>query len=309
MKYSYLLPKAICLFNERLGQLTVYRSGRAKNVVYERKIRYSLDKKLYLNLCKPAEPMQEKLPVFVYIHGGGYVSGSPEQRETFVSKVAAAGFFTVNVFYGYSPKYGHPHSIRNIYDALAWLTENKDKYNVDLDRLYMGGESAGAYFVAMAGAASSNEEYKQRLNLNPLSKNLKFKGLLLSCGIYDIDDALGSGFPFMRAYVEAYYGKSPDGIRTDPDAELMSPGRFVTKDFPPSFVLVAQHDRLKLGGISFSKKLDDLGVINVFHMGTGFFAVHAFLVAQGIPPSKIAMPKVLDFLRADHSISDQNIIR
>jgi acetyl esterase/lipase len=301
MKYSYLLPKAVCLFNERLGQLTLYRPGKAKNVVYSRKIRYSEDKKLYLNLCTPAELPAGRLPVFVYIHGGGYVSGSPEQRETFVSRIAAAGFFTVNIFYGYAPAYGHPHSIRNIYDALAWLKNNQDKYNIDLDRLYMGGESAGAYFTAMAGAVSSNEEYRNRLHLNPVSQGLVFKGLILNCGIYDINDALSSGFPFMKAFMEAYYGKPLKYLKNDPDADLLSPARFLTKDFPPSFVLVAQHDHLKGGGISFAKKLDELGVRNVYHMGTGFFAVHAFLVAQCLPPSKIAMPKVMEFLLSGQS--------
>lgn len=301
MKYGYLLPKAICLFNEKVGELTFYRPGRAKNVAYERKIRYSQNPKLYLNICKPLDASAGQLPVFVYIHGGGYVSGRPEQRESFVSAIAAAGFFTINIFYGYSPKYGHPHAIRNVYDALAWLVQNKDKYNIDLDRLYAGGESAGAYLTAVAGAASSHEEYRKRLNLNPVSQNLKFRGLIFNCGLYDMDDALTCGFPFMKAYVEAYYGKPLKHFKDDPDSDLLSPCRFITKDFPPSFVLTAQHDQLKAGGIAFAKKLDELKIPNVYHMGTGFFAVHAFLVAQGLPPSKIAMPKVLEFLVAQES--------
>lgn len=296
MKYGYLLPKAICKTTETLGQLFLYRLKRAKNVDYERKIRYSQDERLYLNICKPKSE-QGKLPVLVYIHGGGWISGKPEYRESLVSNIAAEGYFTINIFYGYSPRYGHPHAVRNIYDALAWLVQNKDKYNIDLDRVYAGGESAGAHLAATVGAASSNEDYKSLLNLNPISRDIRFCGLVLICGIYDMEEAAHTGFPFMGCYIEAFCGKNAKALRADKDGRAVSPIDYVTEAYPPSFIISARHDALRGGSKTLADKLESLGVKCVSHCATGMFAVHAYLVAQALPQSKQTMPLVLDFIK------------
>lgn len=299
MKYGYLIPKAVFTFTEWLGRVTIFGLKKAKNVVYERKIRYSdKDNKLYLNICRPKEVQEDnKLPVFVYIHGGGWISGMPESRESLVSHLAAAGFFTINIRYGLAPKYGHPLAIRNIYDALAWLVENKDKYHLDLDRLYIGGESAGAHLSATIGAISANEEYKSRFGLNEISKDLTFKGLLLICGIYDMEEAIASGFPFFKTFLEAYYGKPAKYLKDEPEAIDLSPLHFINKDYPASFIVSAAHDQLKGGSNTLAVKLKELGVKQIHYRETGLLAVHAFLVAQILPQSKRTMPKVLDFLQ------------
>ena len=72
MKKKFVLPKALFTFLEWLGKVSFYNFNRAKNVVYERRIRYCDNPKLYLNVCYPENARKgAKLPVFVYIHGGG----------------------------------------------------------------------------------------------------------------------------------------------------------------------------------------------------------------------------------------------
>lgn len=297
MKYGYIVPKALFSFNEFLGYMTIFRLSKAKNVVFERKIKYSDDTNLYINICKPKEVSVEKLPVFVYIHGGGWISGRPEGRESIVSNIAAKGYFTVCIRYGLAPKYGHPFALQNIYDALAWLISNKDKYNIDLDNIFVGGESAGAHLSATVGAVSVNEDYKNKLYLNPISKDIKIKGLALICGIYDMDEAMHSGFPFFRTFLRAYYGKDLKHLKTDPNAIDMSPIHFVNADYPPSFIISAAHDPLKGGSKTFADRLDGLDVQNILHHEKSLFAVHAYPVAQFLPQSKLALCKMLEFIK------------
>lgn len=54
---------------------------------------------LYLNIFTPAETEQEKLPVFVYIHGGGLQDGYSYEVEFDPERVARRGVIVVMVSY------------------------------------------------------------------------------------------------------------------------------------------------------------------------------------------------------------------
>jgi len=299
MDHPWVFAKSLCIFNE-WWMKPLLNWNRSHDVRYTRKIRYDPgDPRLYLNLCQPKERTGGRLPVFVYIHGGGWVSGRPEHREGFVSRIAEAGCFTMNVFYGLSPRYHHPLPIENLYKALAWLVRNAGRYDIDMTRIFVGGESAGAHLAAALGSISSNPEYRDRFNLPEESRNLRFSGLVLNCGVYDMEAALNSGFPHMEGFVSAYYGKPLAGMKDDPDARSMSPGFFATRAFPRSFVITAAHDTLCESGREFADQLDRLGVeCRRFH-GTGLTAVHGFAVAQVLPQSRAAMSGILGFLKED----------
>ncbi|MDR2634588.1 MAG: alpha/beta hydrolase [Clostridiales bacterium] len=290
--------KALYVFSERLGKATVYDIGKARGLKYQRKIRYCDDRRPYLNLCygEDAAANGGKRPVLFYIHGGGFVSGRPEFREAFVSKFAAAGYFTVSVFYGLAPRYTHPAPIENVYNALAWTAENAERFSLDLDRLFLCGDSAGAMLAATAAAISSNAEYKELFRLNAASRDCKCRGVILNCGIYDVDKALQSGFPHIRYFIEANYGGDLASADKDsPNYAGMSPERFITEAFPPTMVITAERDKLTAGGRAFYDGLVEKGVhARLFH-GKGSNAVHAFPVAQMFKISREAADECVDF--------------
>ena len=130
----------------------------------------------------------------------------------------------------------------------------------------------------MVGAISANPEYRDRFDLNPISKDLKFRGLLLICGAYELDDAVKSGFPFIKTFIEAYGGKKVKEILEDPNSDGLSPANFITSGFPPSFIVTGAKDPLRICGVSLAEKLDKAGVKYILHREEGPFAVHAFLV-------------------------------
>ncbi|PON35396.1 Alpha/beta hydrolase fold [Trema orientale] len=104
-------------------------------------------------LPKSAEP-DRKLPLLLYIHGGGFCMQSPfsPQYHNFVSTVvAAADVVAVSVDYGLFPDRPIPACYDDSWAALQWVSAHKDGDGpeawlndyADLSRVFVGGDSAG----------------------------------------------------------------------------------------------------------------------------------------------------------------------
>jgi acetyl esterase/lipase len=186
--------------------------------------------------------------------------------------------------------------VANIYRALEWLKTQTDFPEADRDEIWLGGESAGAHLAAITGAASANPEYRRLLNLADGCGEFKFKGIVLNCGVYDIETALDSRFKYISSYVYAYYGRPLEEMKDDDYAVTMSPVYFVTGGFPKTFLITAQNDPLKVCGAVMKERLSECGVPFEHFHADGAAAVHAFAVSQALDISKEAMNGILRFM-------------
>lgn len=284
--------------NEALGFLTVFNMGRSHKVRTTRLLRYDENsRELYLDVYQRKDrDMSKKLKVFVYIHGGGWIGGVPATREAFTTKVAEAGYFVASICYGDAPKYSHPTMIENVYKAIGWLKDHAEEYNIDMDEIFVGGESAGGHLSAMAGAISANPDYNARFNLDERSRHQKIAGLVLNCGVYDLEKAVSTGFRNIGIYTQSYCGGTAVCDLNEDMRREISPIYFVTQNFPPTFAISAENDKLAVLTFDLVKKLYDLGVYVEHYHGEGKWAVHAFAVSQGFKISKEAMRGTVHFL-------------
>lgn len=118
---------------------------------------------LNLNIFTPAKTAGDKLPVYVWIHGGGNDHGYASEIEFYASKLAAQGVIVVPIQYrvgvfgylslaelskedpdGISGNYGS----RDIIKALQWVKENIAGFGGDPAQVTIGGQSAGSTNVA-----------------------------------------------------------------------------------------------------------------------------------------------------------------
>ncbi len=84
-----------------------------------------------LKLIKPAQTSSQRLPVVYYVHGGGWVFGSPDAFGRLLGEIAKrvdAAVFAVN--YTRSPEAKYPTALNQIWEALEHIKQNGDKYNV-----------------------------------------------------------------------------------------------------------------------------------------------------------------------------------
>ncbi len=130
---------------------------------------------LFLNIWAPAAA--KKLPVMVWLHGGGFFGGSGSQGNYDGSRLARHGVILVTLNYrlGVFGFFAHPElsrespdnasgneGIRDQMAALAWVRRNIAAFGGDPERVTVFGESAGAESVAILVASPQGKGLFQR---------------------------------------------------------------------------------------------------------------------------------------------------
>ena len=88
-------------------------------------------------------------PVLLWMHGGGYVIGRPEQDDAgCVQYVRDLGITVVSVDYRCAPKHPFPAGLDDCYAALTWVASHAQELNIDPSRIAVGGNSAGSGLAA-----------------------------------------------------------------------------------------------------------------------------------------------------------------
>ena len=84
-----------------------------------------------------------------WIHGGGFVMGTPAMGHEFCSRVAAElGVLVVSVDYRLAPEHTFPVPLEDTYTGLRWVHDHTSELGVDAARIAVGGDSAGGGLAA-----------------------------------------------------------------------------------------------------------------------------------------------------------------
>jgi acetyl esterase/lipase len=96
-----------------------------------------------LNIVRPAG-VKGKLPVFIFIHGGGWVLGDyPTHKRMVRDLVVLTGYSGVFVNYTPTPDAVYPTQVNEIYAATKWVADHGDEINVDGKNMAIIGNSVG----------------------------------------------------------------------------------------------------------------------------------------------------------------------
>src|ERR1700675_33717 len=140
-------------------------------------------------------------PVVVYLHGGGWVGGSPKTHRKLGMQFAEAGYLTINVDYRLAPEHPFPAGLDDCVYAVKWAGENAKRWNGDASRLAVGGDSAGGNLTAATVTSLSAENYS----------GAKPKAALLIYGVFDFPAVIkrSAAKEAMEGMAKAYAGSAP----------------------------------------------------------------------------------------------------
>lgn len=127
------------------------------------------------------------LPVVVHIHGGAFRALSKETHGHAAARYARAGFAVVNVEYRLAPAAPYPAAVRDVHDALLFVADRAADFGLDLDRLVLAGESAGAN-LALGLALSCGLERPEPWAREVRALGLAPRALHLAYGFLQVSD-------------------------------------------------------------------------------------------------------------------------
>jgi len=212
-----------------------------KDIIYDK---HGLENSI-LDIYYPKNNKKE-LPVIMWIHGGAFVSGNKEQTQEYGMALANAGYVVANINYAIAPGQKYPGPIIQANQALSFLQDNVSKYGGDMNRLFIGGDSAGAQIASQTIAIITNDALAKLMDIQPSVDKKQLKGALLFCGVYNMDKIGIQSSPIIRKGIQsvfwAYTGKKD--FRSFSRLDEMSTVNHITPYFPPTFLTVGDADPL-----------------------------------------------------------------
>jgi len=233
-------------------------------------------------------------PVLVYLHGGGWVCGSPRTHRKLAARFAEAGTLVVNVDYRLAPEHPFPTPFEDCVAALRWAAREAQRFGGDPQRLAVGGDSAGANLAAAVSVGLAADPARPR-------------AALLIYGVFDFA-TLGAAPPglepstgplveigrdMLELMVGSYLGDCPGpALLADP---RVSPLHAADR-LPPSHVVVGSADPLAAQAEALAAALRRAGVEHEHVVDPGM--PHGYAQMEFLPPARAAIDRMIAFLRA-----------
>ncbi|WP_211345623.1 alpha/beta hydrolase [Paraflavitalea soli] len=209
-----------------------------------------------IHIVKP-KAVKAGAPVFIYIHGGGWVLGDyPTHRRLVRDLVMGSGAVAVFPDYTPSPEARYPVAIEQIYAATKWVAAHGAEIGVDGKNLAVAGNSVGGNMTAAVAL---------------MAKDRKGPAIKLQVMLWPVTDAnfgtgsyneLGEGrFLTKNMMIWFWDNYLPDTQkRTDIYASPLRATLEQLKGLPPALVQSAENDVLRDEGEAYARKLDEAGV-------------------------------------------------
>lgn len=223
----------------------------------------------------------------LYLHGGGYVSGSGASYLAMAAHISAAAQCAVLLpDYRLAPEHPFPAAIEDCIRAHEWMIASGPSGPAPAKATFIAGDSAGGGLTLTTLLALRDRRRPLPVASMLLSACTDFT--MASESMRTEEDHIFSvrGMPVVR---EFYLGK------TDPRNPLASP---VFGDFtgiPPLLIQVGEHEMLRDDSVRVAAKARSDGVKVKLEVWPGM--VHVFQVRE-LPESLEAIEHIADFMRS-----------
>lgn len=245
-----------------------------------------------LRLYEPMGSEGKRLPLLIYLHGGGWTFGSLNSCGRFCDAMAATGKMKVlAVDYRLAPEHPYPAGLDDCVAAVVYARQQADALDIAPDAITVGGDSSGGN-LAIATALSTPCEgmVASLLLFYPVTK--AFADGSPSWSLY------GSGYGLDAEIMEAFndaYTQGTDARRPEISVGLCDEATL--RRLPRTLLVAAGRDILCDQGKEFAQKT---GAQRVEFSD----AVHLFITVPGQDAAfRRAVACATDFIAGSHSAS------
>ena len=235
-----------------------------------------------------------QLPCLIYMHGGGWIIGDLDSHDGVCVDIALDGDCQViSLDYGLSPENKFPKALYQCHEIFSEVFQNADAFNIDKNRLSIGGDSAG-------GNLALSTTLLMMKNGGPLPL---YQFLIYPCIDKDFDSysyIKHSEAPFLTKKMMLWFF---DTYLNGPE-DYSNPSVFpiLEKNFsgmPKTVLLNAELDPLATEGRKLAKRLIDDGV-PVFH-NEAQSLIHGFIRCRDQSPKGMKIFKeMVTLLKSFH---------
>jgi acetyl esterase len=239
-----------------------------------------------VRLYRPASDIP--LPVFVWLHAGGWVYGSVDLNDQFCRMVAnGVGAVVLNVDYRLAPEHSYPAALDDVMDSISWVRDHGAEIGGDAERVAMGGESAGGNLAAAAALRLRDSGAKQ------LTHQVIVCAALDSAMIGASYSEHGEGKFLTKSLLEWAWNQYASGHLNEPYVAPLKAPDF--NGLPPALVITAECDPAHDDGVAYHRRLLDAGVASEWIDYEGM--IHGFfLMATLFPQAHEATQAVINAL-------------
>lgn len=222
----------------------------------------------------------------LYLHGGGFIMGSPATHRELASRLSLATRAAVLVpDYRLAPEHPFPAAVQDTMSAYRWLLQN----GFEAGRLAVGGDSAGGGLslqALMALSADGTPLPAAAFFLSPVTDWVSFDGESYSTRV-DLD-------PFItldacRFSASCYVGAN------DPETPLLNPLKADLAGLPPLCIHVGDHELLLSDSTRLAERARACGVRVELKVWPGMW--HVFQTgARFVPEARRSLEEIGRFV-------------
>lgn len=240
-------------------------------------------------------------PALIYVHGGGFIGGTPFTVENPCRYIADRADAVVwNVDYSLPPEHPYPVPCTQVYEVAKYLRDHANEFGMDPGKIVLAGDSAGGNMVASASIMDRDNGTGVAAAQVLLYAKLTFSNHTLPGYKRDLSafDIAPEDEPFKMGMLRIGSDESNQG---DADAYVQDRYPLETPTISPAFgdcaglprtlFIQAEYDGLRLEGEYYAKKLQKAGVPVRMLRYAG--VCHGFFDALGILPQSEAAARVI----------------
>jgi acetyl esterase len=235
-------------------------------------------------------PSHERLPVLMYLHGGGFTVGGLDTHDSLCRQWAQrAGIAVLAVAYRLAPEHRFPMAVHDAWDALQWLAGHATPWGLDGAKLAVGGDSAGGTLAAVTA-----------LQARDAGVPLALQVLITPGTASDLGSAsqqrFAQGYLLERNDIEWFFNQYL-AVEQRHDWRFAPLLADDLNGVAPAHVCVAECDPLADEGVAYADRLRAAGVPVQLELWRG--VTHDFIkLGRAIPEALAAQAAIAQALRA-----------